>query len=221
MNRPPCVMLVAAEASGDALGAELAIALRRRLGEIRLVGVGGACMREQGVESPFDIAPLSILGAVEALKAYPMVMARVRDTVALAAREKPDIAVLIDSWGFTLRVAQGLRGLDPELAIVKYVAPQVWAMRPGRARTLAATVDHLLTIHSFDAPYFEKQGLPTTFVGNSAVARDLSGADGARFRGAIGAGPDDSILLLLPGSRAGEVARVGAAVRGRRSAPAG
>src|SRR6202012_40986 len=97
-----------------------------------------------------------------------------------AAREKPDIAVLIDSWGFTLRVATRLRRIDPTLPLVKYVGPQVWASRPGRARTLAGAVDHLLTIHSFDAPYFEKEGLDTTFVGSPALARDLSGADGPR-----------------------------------------
>jgi len=95
------VMLVAAEASGDALGAGLAKALRARLGdEVTFVGVGGVKMAEQGVQSPFDIAQLSILGIWEGLKAYPTVRARLDDTVALAAREKPDVAVLIDSWGF-------------------------------------------------------------------------------------------------------------------------
>ncbi|MDR3512157.1 MAG: lipid-A-disaccharide synthase [Caulobacteraceae bacterium] len=210
MNRPACVMLVAAEASGDALGAELARALKRRLGadRVRFVGVGGAQMAREGVQSPFDIGELSILGLLEGLMAYPKVVARADETAALAAREKPDIAVLIDSWGFTLRVAKRLRRLDPGLPLVKYVGPQVWASRPGRARTLAQAVDHLLAIHSFDAPYFEKEGLKTTFVGNPSLSRDLSGADGARLRARIGAEPDDPILLLLPGSRPAEIARV-------------
>lgn len=202
-------MLVAAEASGDDRGAALARALRARLGDgVRFVGVGGARMAAEGVQSPFDITELSILGLLEGLMAYPKVKARVADTVALAAREKPDVAVLIDSWGFTLRVAQGLRKLDPDLPLIKYVAPQVWATRPGRARTLAASVDHLLSIHVFDAPYFEAQGLPVTFVGNSALNLDFSQADGARLRSQLGIADDAPVLLVLPGSRPGEISRI-------------
>jgi lipid-A-disaccharide synthase len=192
------------------LGAQLARALKRRFGAdgVRLVGVGGAQMAAEGIASPFEINQLSILGLFEGLMAYPRVRARVKDTLALAEREKPDIAVLIDSWGFTLRVAQGLKAQDPSLPVIKYVAPQVWASRPGRARVLAATVDHLLAIHAFDAPYFEREGLKTTFVGASALARDLGDADAERLRLAIGAGGDDPILLLLPGSRPAEISRL-------------
>lgn len=209
-SRPLCVMLVAAEASGDALGAELARALKARLGgdHVRFVGVGGAQMAREGVKSPFDISELSILGLFEGLMAYPRVVKRAKETAVLAAREKPDVAVLIDSWGFNLRVAHRLRKLDPKLPLVKYVGPQVWASRPGRAKTLAKAVDHLLAIHSFDAPYFEAAGLKTTFVGNPALSRDLSRADGARLRSAIDAEPDAQILLILPGSRRSEIARV-------------
>ncbi len=202
-------MLVAAEASGDDRGAGLAQALRRRLGDqVRFVGVGGSKMAAEGVDSPFDISQLSILGLLEGLLAYRRVMARVADTVALAERERPDVVVLIDSWGFTLRVAQQLRKLQPGLPLVKYVGPQVWATRPGRAKTLAASVDHLLSIHKFDAPYFEAQGLPVTFVGNSALSIDFSSADGARLRDDLGIAPDAQVLLVLPGSRPSEIARV-------------
>ncbi|WP_372786496.1 lipid-A-disaccharide synthase [Phenylobacterium sp.] len=203
------VMLVAAEASGDDRGAGLARALKRRLGDgVRFVGVGGERMAAEGVRSPFDIADISILGLLEGLMAYPRIIRRVNDTVALADREAPDVAVLIDSWGFTLRVAQRLRRLDPGLPLIKYVGPQVWATRPGRAKTLAATVDHLLSIHAFDAPWFEAEGLPVTFVGNSALSLDFSGADPKRLRTRIGAGPTDPILLVLPGSRPSEIERV-------------
>ena len=209
MTKPLCVMLVAAEASGDDRGAGLARALRRRLGDgVRFVGVGGARMAAEGVQSPFDISQLSILGLLEGLLAYRRVMARVEDTVALAACEKPDVVVLIDSWGFTLRVAQRLRKLDPKLPLVKYVAPQVWATRPGRAKTLAASVDHLLSIHVFDAPYFEAEGLPTTFVGNSALTLDFSGADGQRLRRELGVAAEAPLLLVLPGSRPSEISRI-------------
>jgi len=208
-GRPLTVMLVAAEASGDDRGAGLARALRRRLGEgVRFVGVGGAKMRAEGVDSPFDISDLSIFGLLEGLLAWRKVVHRADQAAALAARERPDVAVLIDSWGFTLRVAQRLRRHDPKLPLVKYVAPQVWASRPERARTAARAFDLLLTIHAFDAPLFEKEGLRTVFVGDSTLALDFSAAEPARLRAEIGAGPADPILLVLPGSRPSEIERV-------------
>jgi lipid-A-disaccharide synthase len=207
--KPLKVMLVAAEASGDALGANLARALKARLGDgVVFCGVGGARMAAEGVESPFDISELSILGWVEGIKAYGRVKRRVREVAEFAAREKPDVAVLIDSWGFTIRVAKALRVLDPGIVLVKYVAPQVWASRPGRAKTLAATVDHLLAINQMDPPWFERAGLATTFVGNPALTIDFGRADGARFRAAIGATPDEPVLLMLPGSRPGEIEKL-------------
>jgi lipid-A-disaccharide synthase len=202
-------MLVAAEDSGDERGAGLARALRRRLGDgVRFVGVGGPRMAAEGVASPFDISELSVLGLAEGLMAYGKVVRRADETAALAARERPDVAVLIDSWGFTLRVAHRLRRADPNLPLVKYVGPQVWATRPGRARTLARTVDHLLSIHAFDAPWFEAEDLPVTFVGNSALSLDFSDADPARLRAEIGAAPEDPVLLVLPGSRPSEIERM-------------
>lgn len=211
MSAPPLtVMLVAGEASGDQLGASLARALRTELGDrVRFVGVGGAAMAGEGVDSPFDIAQLSVLGLVEGLMAYRRVLRLANETVALAVRERPDVAVLIDSWGFTLRVAQRLRKALPDLALVKYVAPQVWASRPGRAKTLAQSVDHLLSINSLDFDHFAPLDLPTTFVGNPALAREPVGADPARLRERIGAAPDDPILLIAPGSRPSEIARLG------------
>ncbi|MBW0152418.1 MAG: lipid-A-disaccharide synthase, partial [Phenylobacterium sp.] len=139
MTRPLCIMLVAAEASGDDRGAELMAALKRRLGpdEVRFVGLGGAGMATEGLTSPFDMSELSILGLLEGLMAYRRVVRRADEMAALARRERPDIAILIDSWGFTLRVAQRLKAQTHELPVVKYVAPQVWASRPGRAAVLA------------------------------------------------------------------------------------
>ncbi len=105
-------------------------------------------------------------------------------------------------------MAHGLRRLRRTLPLVKYVGPQVWASRPGRARTLARAVDHLLTIHGFDAPWFEREGLATTFVGDSTLARDVSSANPLRLRRSINAADDTPILLVLPGSRPSEIARL-------------
>ncbi len=203
-----CIMLVAAEPSGDALGAGLMRALRRRLGRnVRFVGVGGAQMKTEGLDSLFDITELSIWGWSEGLKAYPRVVARANQTAALAAREKPDAAVLIDSWGFTLRVGQRLRRRRPKLLLIKYVGPQVWAARPGRAKTLAKTFDHLLSILAFDAPFFEREGLAVTKVGHPTLAA-APDAHPERARHRIGADKDDQILLVLPGSRPSEIERL-------------
>ena len=199
-------MLVAAEASGDALGAGLARALRAQLGaDVAFVGVGGAAMAAEGVQSPFDIAELSILGWLEGLKAYGIVRRRVADTAALAVAERPDAVVLIDSWGFTIRVAKAVRMALPEAPLIKYVGPQVWASRPGRAKTLAAAVDHLLALYAFDAPWFEREGLPTTVVGSQALHVDMSGADPVAFRASRGLAPTTPLLVVLPGSRPSEI----------------
>ncbi|HEV2083015.1 MAG TPA: lipid-A-disaccharide synthase [Brevundimonas sp.] len=206
MSRPLKVMLVAAEASGDALGAGLARALRAQLGgEVAFVGVGGAAMAAEGVASPFDIAELSILGWLEGLKAYGTVRRRVADTVALARTERPDAVVLIDSWGFTIRVAKAIREVMPDVPLIKYVGPQVWASRPGRAKTLAGAVDHLLALYAFDAPWFEREGLATTVVGSQALHVDMSAADPAAFRAARGIAAEAPLLLVMPGSRPSEI----------------
>jgi lipid-A-disaccharide synthase len=200
-------MLVAAEPSGDALGAALAAALKARR-DVRLIGVGGPRMAQEGIESAFDIEPLSVLGVIDALAAYPQVRRRAKQVGALAAQERPDVAVLIDSWGFNLRVAHAIRRGAPATKLIKYVGPQVWATRPGRTRALANAVDQLLTIHAFDAPYFESAGLPTTFVGNPVLGAARVPGDPTRFRAMIEAAPDAPILLVAPGSRRREVERL-------------
>lgn len=209
MTKPLKIMLVAAEASGDVLGANLAKALKTRLGDgVVFVGVGGPRMAELGIQSPFDIAELSILGVVEGIKAYSRVKQRVADTAALAEREKPDAVILIDSWGFTIRVAKAIRRASPETALIKYVGPQVWASRPGRAKVLANAVDHLLALYPMDAPWFERAGLSTTVVGSSALHIDLGEADPEAFRAERGIAPDAPLLLVLPGSRPKEIERM-------------
>ncbi len=211
-TRPITVLITAAEASGDKLGAGLVRALRRRLPDrvVRIVGIGGRELEAEGLTSPFDISELSILGFTEGVKALPRVVRRADEVAALAQDARPDAAVLIDSWGFSLRVAQRLKRLTPPVWVVKYVGPQIWASRPGRAKTLAATVDHLLSTQSMDAPFYAPLGLPVSFVGNPALALDVSGADGVRARQQLGIKPDQPLLLVLPGSRPAEIARLAA-----------
>lgn len=202
------MFLVAAEASGDALGADLVGALRARVPDLELNAVGGPLMAEEGLPSRADISGLAILGFVDGLLAYARVKRAVAATVAAILSSKPDVVVLIDSWGFTLRVAQAVRSAAPDIKLVKYVGPQVWATRPGRAKTLAATVDHLICIHDFEVPFYQPFGLPYTVCGHPAFGRFKPG-DGAALRARQGWGAGDRVLLVLPGSRPSEIRRVG------------
>lgn len=202
------IFFVAAEASGDALGADLARTLKTRDPSIELAGVGGALMQAEGLESEVDISGLAILGFVDGLLAYSRVKRAVAATVAAIVKAKPDAVVLIDSWGFTLRVAQGVRAVAPHIKLVKYIGPQVWATRAGRAKTLAAAVDHLICIHDFEVPYYEPFGLACTVCGHPALGRFQQG-DGAAFRARQGFTPNEKIILVLPGSRSAEIRRIG------------
>lgn len=202
------IFLVAAEASGDALGADLARVLKARDPQIDLQGVGGPMMEAAGLPSHADIKGLAILGFVDGLLAYSRVKRAVAATVEAILRAKPDVVVLIDSWGFTLRVAQGVRAAAPNIKLVKYIGPQVWATRPGRAKTLAAAVDHLICIHDFEVPFYTPFGLACTVCGHPALGRFKPG-DGAAFRARHGFTPTEKVMLVLPGSRNAEIRRIG------------
>lgn len=200
----PRVFLVAAEPSGDLLARETAEALKALSPDIHLEGIGGRELEKVGIHSPIDTSPLSILGLFEGLKAYGTVvkLADAATDVILAA--KPDIVVLVDSWGFMLRVAQRIRARDPGIKLIKLVGPQVWATRAGRAKTLAAAVDHLICIHHMEAPYYAPYGLPVTVMGNPALSRTEKG-NGQAFRKALNVTAQDKVLLVLPGSRPSEI----------------
>lgn len=202
------VFIVAAERSGDDLGAALIKELRELSPDLRLQGVGGSAMAGQGVSSSVDISALSILGFTEALKAYPTVLARVKEVSGLIMEHNPKAVVLIDSWGFMIRIARALKKQGYAGRIIKYVAPQVWAMREGRSKILAEAVDHLLTIHNFDAPYLERHGLPVTYVGNPMFDTDYTLGDGAALRDALGFPVDSPVLSVFFGSRLSEVQRL-------------
>lgn len=203
----PRIFLVAAEPSGDLLARETAEALKLINPDITLAGIGGGELSKLGIESPIDIAPLSILGLFEGLKAYGTVI-KLADAAAEAILDfKPDAVVLVDSWGFMLRVAQRVRDRDPSIKLVKLVGPQVWATRAGRAKTLAGAVDHLICIHQMETTYYEPYGLPVTVMGNPALSRTERGNREA-YRKKLELMPTDQMVLVLPGSRASEIKRV-------------
>jgi lipid-A-disaccharide synthase len=165
-------------------------------------------MRAAGVESAIDISGLGVLGFIDGLKAYGRVLKAVEQTIAAAKENPPDVAVLIDSWGFTLRVARKFRQTLPQTKLVKYIGPQVWATRPGRAKTLAGTVDHLICIHDFEPPFYAPYNLPCTICGHPAIGRHKQG-DASAFRARHNIADNERLLLVLPGSRSSEIRRVG------------
>jgi lipid-A-disaccharide synthase len=197
MAQPKRVFIIAAEPSGDAVGADLVDALRVHDPSIVFAGMGAKKMAQRGIDSCTPIHGLSILGLTEALKIRRLVNEKV-EIVAQAARDfAPDIVVLIDSWGFTVRAAQAIRRLLPNVTLVKMIGPQVFATRPGRAKSVAKNYDALFCIHDFEVPFYDGLGLPITVIGNPAVARSKSG-DGAAFKARHNLG-DKRIVLLLPG----------------------
>lgn len=200
-------MLIAGEASGDVIGARLMAALRQSTSDrIRFSGVGGDAMAAQGLSSLFPIEELSVMGLFEVLPRAFRLLGRIRQVAGTAIAERPDVVVSIDSPGFGLRVARRLRGQG--IPLVHYVAPQVWAWRPGRAAKIAGLLDHLLTLFDFEPAYFEPHGLPCTVVGHPIVESDAGRGDGIGFRQRHGIAADAPVLALLPGSRPGEVSRL-------------
>jgi lipid-A-disaccharide synthase len=203
--------MVAAEPSGDLLAKEVVEKIRLDSPEAHISGIGGRELKSVGIDSPVDVSPLSILGFFEGIKAYGDVVRLADEAAAEIIKDTPDVVVLVDSWGFMLRVAQRVRAQAPDIRLVKLVGPQVWATRSGRAKTLASTVDHLLCIHDLEVPFYEPFGLKTTVIGNPAISRHVEG-NGQRFREANGIHGDRQLVLVLPGSRPSEIKRVAPAL---------
>jgi lipid-A-disaccharide synthase len=204
----PHVFLVAGEESGDRLGAALIGALRQRTqGRVRLSGVGGARMAEQGVPSLFPLGELAIMGFGGIISRLPRILSRIAQTADAVVAGKPDVLVIIDSPDFTHRVARRVRALNASIPIVDYVCPSVWAWRPGRARAMRGYVDRVLALLPFEPGVMQRLGgPPCNYVGHplSERAGDLRpNSNEARTR--LQGTPQ---LLVLPGSRTSEIRRM-------------
>ena len=200
------VMLVAGEPSGDALGGQLIEGLKALApAGLRIVGVGGARMRAAGLQSLFSIDDTSVMGLREVIPKFRRIVMRVRQAANFAVKLQPDIVVLIDSPDFTHNVAKRIHKRAPDMKLVDYVAPQVWASRPKRAVKMARYFDHVLCLLPFEVPLFANVGLPATFVGHPVIERAPAPGVGAAFRSRHGIKPDERLLVLLPGSRLSEI----------------
>ena len=209
MSEKPLIYIVAGEPSGDLLGGRLMAALKlRMLGNVRFAGIGGESMAAQGLASRVDLSELAVMGVAEVLPQARRIFRRVAETVADIEEQRPVALVTIDSSGFTWRIAQRLRRRDMNLPLIHYVAPMVWAWRPGRARRMARWYDHLMALLPFEPPYFAAVGLSCTYVGHPVVESGADKGDGGAFRHRHGIAADATLLTLLPGSRRGEVGRL-------------
>lgn len=205
----PLVFLVAGEASGDALAARLMAALKAKTeARVRFAGVGGPAMAAEGLESLFPMAELSVMGLAEVLPRAPRLIRRLKETAHAARRLAPDAVVTVDSPGFSLRLARRLKGKGASIPLVHYVAPQVWAWRPGRAKAIARLLDHLVVLLPFEAAWFERHGLACTFAGHPVVESGAGSGEALRFCARHGIAPGQPVIAVLPGSRHNEVARL-------------
>jgi lipid-A-disaccharide synthase len=206
-TQTPCFFLVACEPSGDLLGARLMHGLRKLLGgNVRFAGVGGERMQAEGMEPIFHQSELALFGLFELLPKIPHVLHRLNQTAKAVLELKPAAVITIDGPDFNFRLAKKLKGQG--IPLIHYVAPTVWAWRAGRAKKVAALYDHLLALLPFEPPYFEKEGLATTFVGHSILEQGADKGDAKAFRTMAHVPFNRKIITVLPGSRRSEIKRL-------------
>ncbi len=210
MNRPLKLFVIAGEASGDQLGRGLMAGLREVAGtEIDWAGVGGGGMRGEGLQSLFPMDELAVMGLAEVLPKARQLLARVRQTADAALDFAPDALITIDAPDFALRVAGRVKAARPGIRTIHYVAPSVWAWRPGRAKKMARVIDHVLALLPFEPPYMTAAGMSCDFVGHPAAAEPVpTQSEVLALRVGHRIGATDPVLLLLPGSRRGEISRL-------------
>ncbi|MFL5200761.1 MAG: lipid-A-disaccharide synthase, partial [Microvirga sp.] len=173
-DKPLTIWIVSGEESGDQLGAKLMRSLKARFGgeRLRFGGVGGHAMGKEGLKSLFPLEEIAVMGFSAVIARLPSILKRIRFTADAAVAANPDMLIIIDSPDFTHRVAKAVRQRAPQIPIIDYVSPSVWAWRPGRASKMRAYVDHLLALLPFEpAAHRRLGGPPTTYVGHPLIER--------------------------------------------------
>ena len=200
------IYIIAGEASGDVLGARLIAALRKARPDVSFAGIGGERMAEQGVSSLFPHRELALMGLLEVLPRIRQLKRRLAETEADILARQPALLVTIDSPGFTLRIAEAVK--PHGIRVMHYVAPQVWAWRPGRVKTLRRKIDYLLCLLPFEPAFFEAADIPVRFVGHPVLESGVDQGNAARFRARHGLAATDRPLIIMPGSRRIEATRL-------------
>ena len=201
----PNIYLVAGEPSGDILGDQLIKELSKRFNSPNFYGVGGPKMKENNFESLFDMSEITFFGILPVLKNLIFLINRINIVVKDIIEKKPDIVILIDSPDFNHRVAKKIKKRLPNLNVVCYVAPSVWAWRQGRAKKMSKSFTHLLSIIPFEVDFFNKYGLKTTYVGHP-VTKVIDNLNESRLGDEYHLN-NEKLVIYLPGSRKGEVER--------------
>ncbi|EPJ88956.1 MULTISPECIES: lipid-A-disaccharide synthase [Pseudomonas] len=200
------IALVAGEASGDILGSGLMRAIKARHPDAQFIGVGGPLMEAEGMVSYFPMERLSVMGLVEVLGRLRELLAKRKVLIQTLINEKPDVFIGIDAPDFTLNIELQLRRAG--IKTVHYVSPSVWAWRQKRVLKIREGCDLMLTLLPFEARFYEEKGVPVKFVGHPLADTIPLEADRAAARAELGLG-DGPVVALMPGSRGGEVGRLG------------
>jgi lipid-A-disaccharide synthase len=202
---PEEILIVAAEASADALAAQALRELKDLRPGLRAFGLGGPRLRQEGLEALHAAEEINVMGFAEVLPRIPRILAILRGLAAAAAARRTRAALLVDSPDFNLRLAARLKALG--VKVVYYVSPMIWAWRPGRVRKIAPLVDRMLCIFPFEERFYQGTGVEARFVGHPLAERPPPGpAEG--YRAALGLAGGRTTVALLPGSRAPEVKRI-------------
>lgn len=203
------IFLIAGEPSGDRLGAGLMAGLKERKPEIRFSGIGGPAMTRMGINSHFPYDELTVMGIAELLPRIPALLRRIRQASNSVLGSLPDALVTIDSPDFGLRVGLRVKSRS-SIPVIHYVCPTFWAWRPGRARKLAKSVDHVFCLFPFEKAPLDAAGIANTFVGHPATEMSAASAEEiADIRQEFGVGAGERIIVILLGSRRSEIRRLG------------
>lgn len=200
------IAVVAGEASGDLLGAGLITAIKARHPEATFSGVAGPLMRDAGCEVVEDSDVLAVMGLVEPLKVLPQLLKLRRSLVRRWTESRPDVFVGIDSPEFNLGLEKRLR--KNGVRTIQYVSPQVWAWRQGRVKKIGRSVDKVLCLLPFEKAFYDRFGVAAEVVGHPLADRLPDNLDQQAERNALGV-KSPLLLTIMPGSRGGEVARLG------------
>ena len=202
------IYLIAGEPSGDLLGSRLMKAMVAKHPDVEFFGIGGESMQREGLNSLFDISDLAVMGLAEVVPSIPLILKRIKQTVEDIERVKPDAVITIDSWSFSARVHKALRKKNLHIPQIHYVAPQVWAWKKKRAKTMYKYIDHLLTLFPYEPKYFTPYKLKTTFVGHPVIESPVVWGSREDFYNRYNIEENEKIMALLPGSRKTEVSRL-------------